>query len=348
MKDRFMHGGNVYAYTKEIMDFSANINPLGLSAKGIANCRNWETLVQHYPEPNAVSLRKRLSAFYQIPENEIVLGNGATELLYILANILRPEEAWIPAPTFSEYERAVLSVETQVRYWRDLADLENQRTNIKKNGWICVCTPNNPDGRVLQSDEFEKLLNIAIELNAWLIIDESFIDFTVNIDSYRTEIARYHKLMILHSFTKFWAIPGLRVGALYANADLVERVHQKKDVWNINVMASQYLLGALDDIEYYQMSRTYMMKEKERIYALYSELSGVYCFPPSANFLLLRFNHNYDMGELQKYILGKGYLVRDCSNYVGLDSRYIRIAVRDRENNNKLYEIIKALTKERE
>lgn len=346
---KFDHGGNIYQYQQNgnfnIEDFSANVNPMGLSPLGVKACSNWQSLAQHYPEPESASLAEKIAAFYQMPIESIVLGNGATELLYIMANLFRPAKTFVPAPTFSEYERAALSVNSKIFYWQREQGFPYART-LEENDWLCLCTPNNPDGRLLQSDEFIFLRDLVEERGAKMLIDESFIDFNPDLHSYREAVLNDQNILVLHSFTKFWAVPGLRIGCLFAHPTLIEQFKAKKDIWNINIMASSYLAAAIDDKEYYEDSRKFIMMEKERVYNMYRSLHQIGVCYPQANFMLLHLPSTITSNEMCKKVRQRGFLIRNCSNYEGLSSHDVRIAIRKQENNDRLFKIIKEILEE--
>ncbi len=349
MTDKFVHGGNIYRFTKKereyLKDFSANINPFGPSKFGLDACENWQNMIGHYPEPENRSLIKDIAIFYNVDEDQIALGNGATELLYLLTNVLRPTKTFIPNPTFSEYERAATGICSEIIYFNQ----ENKYQvwdSIGEGDFVYICTPNNPDGKIFTIKDFRTLATMVQERCAKLIIDESFIDFNPDLISYRKYLDINKNLLIIHSFTKFWAVPGLRIGALFASEELVEKINQRKDIWNVNVLAAAYLKAALQDKEFFIKSQKFISAEKDRVYSLYKTISLTEVCYPQANFILLRLPEKISAEEFCKRVLEKGYLIRNCDNYIGLDKHYIRIAIRDKENNDNLFKIIKGEVEE--
>ena len=346
------HGGNLYAALRqsggcfsEIIDFSANINPLGLSE----NIR--ETLsasldsVIHYPDTQGYNLKQAISQHYQVNADEVTLGNGAVELMYIICHMLKPKRVLVTAPTFSEYESAARASGGRIEYCSLNAennfaiDLQVIAQQLATVDMAFICNPNNPTGNLLSSKDLEELLLIAKELNTYIVIDESFMDFLTNDDHYtcRPLLAKYDHLIILHSLTKFYAIPGLRLGFSLANPKLTKLLHSGKDPWNVNVLAQNAGVTALQDHEYQLKSKEYIQQQNRALFHNLQTIPGLKPYVPSVNFILVNITATNMTGlELSQALAFNNILIRNCSNYNGLSAQFIRVAVKKQEENNIL------------
>jgi len=351
------HGGNLYAAIRqrggninELLDFSANINPLGLAESVRQTLHASLEAVIHYPDAQAHALRQALCQHYHIDEDMITIGNGAVELMYILCHMLHPKKVLVTAPTFSEYESAARSSGAAIEYFYlqadddfkiDLKAITEQLAGIDI---VFICNPNNPTGTLLTNKELEKLIMAAKQQNTYIVVDESFIDFLPIDDVYscRQLLPQYSNLIIVHSLTKFYAIPGLRLGFSLANPDITELLHAGKDPWNVNTLAQNAGVVALHDHSYQEKSKEFINKVNQDFYHSLLTIPGLKPYVPSANFILINLKEtNMTSKELQTALIAHNILIRDCSNYPGLSSQYIRIAVKTPVQNNQLIEALK-------
>lgn len=347
MGEDISHGGNIYNASRltglpvtDILDFSASINPLGCPETVLEALReNMCFLIGHYPEPDAFDLARAVSENTGIPQRLIVCGNGSTELIYLTVRVLKPEKVLIPAPTFSEYERAIRSTgkDTMVAYLPLQYDedfqiqLHQLLPAIKEQDMLFLCNPNNPTGQALSRD---KMITIAEEcrLNeCFLVVDEAFIDFSDEmsmIDLVNTNPF----LIVLRSMTKFYAIPGLRIGYGVYPDHIIRLIKEHKEPWTVNALAIRAGIESLKDRDFSIRTRRMIKEEKRYIEAYLSKLNLKF-FTSHANYYLL------DAGTykgLAEYLFKKGILVRNCGNFKGLSDDFIRISVRTRKENKKL------------
>lgn len=352
---RFEHGGNIYSAQrktgqKPVLDFSANINPLGLSLKvREAIVQNIDNVV-HYPDANAYDLKKEISSYYGINEDMLVLGNGATELLYLLCHVLRPAKVFLPAPCFSEYERAALSVGAIIEYFyldstKDFViDYDAILRAMPNNSMLFLGNPNNPTGKLLAINNFSDFAQKAKEKNCQIVLDESFIDFLPKDKelTLRDYCLKYENLFLLHSMTKFFAIPGLRLGfGVFPNA-LAERLRQATDCWNVNNLAQAAGCAGLQDIEYIEKSKTFVSESRQNFVKQLSVFEDIKVFESSVNFLLLDISKTkLSSDEFCQLMAKQGVLIRNCANYPGLGDSYVRIAVRTINENIHFIEVLK-------
>lgn len=348
----FEHGGNLYAKIREkggnfseILDFSANINPLGMSDKIRQALHNSLESIIHYPDAQAHALKEALSQHYRVDYQSITIGNGAVELMYILCHMLAPKRILVTAPTFSEYECAARASGANIEYFylnenNDFKiDIQTLIKQINDIDIIFICNPNNPTGTLLTNKQLDQLLITAKAKNTYVVIDESFIDFLPDANQYscRHLLKQHNNLIILHSLTKFYAIPGLRLGFSLTTPKITMLLHKGKDPWNVNTLAQNAGVVGLCDETYQKFSRDFITKSKNELYNNLLTIKGIKPYFPSVNFILINIKEtNMTAEQLQEIMENNNILIRDCSNYPGLSSEYIRIAVKRLEQNNIL------------
>jgi threonine-phosphate decarboxylase len=354
MMDPFEHGGNVYADAPAAgwLDFSANINPLGLSGLVYDSIQSHLADIVHYPEPSGGHLKSSIAAFYDIPEDEIVLGNGAAELFYIFFHMVRTARVLLPVPSFSEYERAARAAGTEVRYYAlppaggFKLEWKKMRAAMQQTDCFVLGNPDNPTGRLLCRGELTELVAYAVQRGIWSIIDESFLDFRRDAASYtiRDLVHGYDKLVVIQSMTKFYALPGLRLGFGIMPPALAQCMEKNKDVWNVNLLAQAAGIAALSPKNDTYRERTHQVIRQEQAWLMeqFAAISGIEAAEPSVNFILLDIGSTgQTASEFAARLRAKGILVRDCSNYPGLDGQHIRVAVRLHEENMRLIKAIR-------
>ncbi|SMD06061.1 threonine-phosphate decarboxylase CobD [Sporomusa malonica] len=350
----FVHGGNVHAWARErgskvsgVLDYSANINPLGLANSVREAITQSISQVVHYPDVEATLLKAAISSYYHVDVEHITAGNGAVELLYVLAHTVRPKRVLIPAPTFSEYERAARAAGAEIEYAYlspdngyniDISALCSHLSGVDM---VFIGNPNNPTGTMLTVSQLERLLLAASQAGIIVVVDESFMDFIIGDKEYtcRPLLKQYDNLVILHSLTKFYAIPGLRLGFALTQPHLSAKLHAAKDPWNVNLLAQAAGVAALADNDYQNKSRQVVNGEKDILYAGLKVLPGLKPFFPSVNYILVDISQScHSASELRQAMAEEGILIRDCSNYPGLSPYYVRVAVKRNEQNKVLLE----------
>ena len=347
------HGGDVYAAARElvmpadsIIDFSASINPLGTPASVMSELRRHLKGLRHYPDPSAAELVDEIARSTGLDPKMILCGNGSTELIYLVARALQPKRVLIPAPAFSEYERACISAShfngnhsntEGIKYYHIEAK-DKFRLNvdafidaIKDRDMAFICNPNNPTGQLIRKSDIVLIADAARKSGCCLVVDEAFIDFIPG-ESIIKKVAENPSLIVIRSLTKFFALSGLRIGYAVINPDLLGAITRLKEPWTVNSLAQIAGITALKDTAY--QSRTFNVLRREKAY-LEKGLKrlGLDYYPSRVNFYLIRHNNAYNI-VLQ--LREQGILVRDCSNFNGLDRSYIRIAVRTRRENMRL------------
>ncbi|SEJ10568.1 L-threonine O-3-phosphate decarboxylase [Propionispira arboris] len=354
---KFEHGGNIHDFaadgeTKQIIDFSANINPLGMSEATIRTIQSQIKQLVHYPDPNGRELKTAIAKEYQIAIDTITLGNGAVELLYVLSHILKPNKVLLPVPSFSEYERAAIASGAAISYFylspamNFTLDWNLLLAKLKDVDLLFLGNPNNPTGNLLFVDDLERCIVAAKKENCFVVIDESFIDFRSDAELYtcRHLVQKYDNLLVLQSLTKFYAIPGLRLGFAITNPKLVAQIDLGKDPWNVNHLAQKAGVAGLADISYKKSTQEFLNTEISFFYEELCKIQFLQVYRPSVNFILLNLaNTNFTAAALQIKLLENHILIRDCSNYPGLTNQYIRIAVKTHQDNCILLNILQKI-----
>ncbi len=352
-----LHGGNLswaaekYGLDqKNIIDFSASINPLG-QPKGIKKIisSNFDATL-HYPDTDCRALKKKFSTELNIPQECILFGNGSIELIFAAMSFLKPKTTLIPVPTFSEYERAVcLSGGDPV--FLNTGESDNFEIKIdkiikylNKVNAIFICNPNNPTGFLFKKEALEFLIRKCEKKGVFLIVDEAFMDFVDKKDELSLISLAYKRkhVLVLRSLTKFFAVAGLRLGYLTGEKSLIKNISCHQFPWSVNSLAQivgEYIIGNND---YIKKSREYIKKQRITLANELETLGTFKVYPASANFIFCKIlNASFNVTQLCNYCAKRGVLIRDCSNFRGLDDKFIRIAVRNKNENKKLISVLR-------
>lgn len=312
--------------------------------------------VIHYPDPQAKNLRKAASQKFFLPEEMILAGNGAIEILYLLVKLLNPKRALIPAPTFNEYEAAlkINSGKVDHLYLNEIEDFKLNRAHLfnnwKNSDIIFICNPNNPTGVLTPREEILEIVSEAEKLGKFVVVDEAFMDFVPDRESYSVidAIGKFSNLFILYSLTKFYAIPGLRLGLGFGSPELIRNLDQIRDPWNVNTLAQIAGTTALQDIKYAEETIRYVSAEKEYLYHELKSLDGFRVYRPTVNYIFLNIEKTgFTSGEMTDILGEKGILIRDCAGYTNLSPYFIRTAVKKRAENEKLIDAFKGLRRKK-
>ncbi len=363
------HGGNIYLLAErlgiresEVIDFSASINPLGVPGGVLSVLTEHMKYLFNYPDPDTKRLRLKIAEHSGAGPDSIVCGNGSTELIYLVVRALRPQRVLIPAPTFSEYGRAVKCEgsgvrgrEPEIGFFRlqeennfdvmpdefisamrgGMNDSQFTIHNSRTFSMAFLCNPNNPNGRLIARDDMLKIADGARVLGSVLVVDEAFIDFCPGA-SILDQVGINPYLVVLRSMTKMYALSGLRVGYAVLHPSLSDVVRGAKEPWMVNSLAQVAGVAALDDDAYRAETFTVIEKEKSVLEEGFGRL-GISYLPSSANYYLLRMER---AKEVSARLREKKILVRECGNFIGLDSSHIRVAVKSENDNRRLLEEI--------
>lgn len=344
---KHIHGGNVYQY-KNCLDFSANCNPLGTpdSVKQ-AIIESLET-ISDYPRVGCQELKQAIGDYESVKTVQVICGNGAAELIFSLCRAVDPKKALLLAPTFAEYEQALRSVGCEIEYF---ALQEEQGFQITENflqklnqelDMVFLCNPNNPTGILTEKEFLMRVLKRCRALDILLVVDECFLDFIKEPERYtlKDQLTSYSNLFLLKAFTKRYAMAGVRLGyGLCSNEELLEKMELMTQPWNVSTMAQAAGIAALKETEYVEKGRQMVFQEQGYLMTEMKCL-GLNVYPSQANYLFFRGPET-----LFEDCADQGILIRDCSNYEGLEKGYFRIAVKQREENKKLIQVLKKLLK---
>lgn len=350
------HGADIYSASQSIglnensiIDFSSNINPLGVPQSVreavIASLEH----IDRYPDINSRELTRSISSHENVEEKFIFCANGAAEAIFRIPMHLKPENALITAPAFSEYESALRAVGCNVEFYNlseehdfkireDFLDFINEGTDI-----VFICNPNNPTGQLTDNVLLEKIIARCGKFKASVVIDECFIDFIENNKDYSVKhlLGKYSNLIILKAFTKIFAIPGVRLGyCLSSSTETIEGLKISGPPWNISNIAQAAGISALREKGYIEKTVEYVTEQRKFLSSGLS-LLGLRVYEGYGNYILFKFP---DRRDLKSEMLKKGILIRSCSNYRNLTHEHYRIAVKTREENkifiDRLKEII--------
>jgi len=343
------HGGpySIDRQNPKIIDYSSNVNPLGYP-KSLGNLgKNWMSKIPVYPDHESTRLRKQLARYLGASPENLVAGNGATEIIYNFCRVVLEKNTpvLIPVPTFGEYEAASRLCTSRLKFFKTMnlgKDLTAFVKKIPNRGVVFICNPNNPTGSLTSKDSVLEITKSAKAKNTLVFVDECFIELTQSPhQSVIDKIQRHENLFVLRSLTKSFGLAGLRVGYGVGNRKLVSILAKIKIPWNINGVAQEAAYIALSDRSFLGKTRRLIKTESTFLRDSISRLDGFSCLDTSANFILIKTKK--DSGMLQKRLVKKNILIRDCSTFRGLGKNYIRIAVRTRKENMKLIKALEEL-----
>ncbi|MDI9495241.1 MAG: threonine-phosphate decarboxylase CobD [Bacillota bacterium] len=349
-----IHGADIYTASEisgynedDIMDFSSNINPLGIPETVISAAVNSIKYTDRYPDINSRKLIDAISEFEETPKEFIFVSNGAGEAIFRIAACLRPQIGLITAPSFSEYEKSMKLFGADINYYplqeknsfkikEDILNYINEKTKI-----VFICNPNNPTGQLTDKNILEKIILKLKEEKAFLAVDECFLDFVENSEEYSTVdlINKYDNLIVIKAFTKTFAIPGIRLGyCMSLNEELINNLKSMGPPWNVSTIAQAAGIAALKEKEYIKRTAVYV---KEQRNYLFHELkkTGIKAYESHANYILFKT----DIPDLKEEMLKRQILIRSCSDYMNLSKDYYRIAVRTKEENKIFIEKLKEI-----
>ena len=342
------HGG-IFSYDLDynprLLDFSSNVNPLGFPSKVRETFKNLSH-VSIYPDPNSNELRIHLQKYTGIPKNQIVVGNGATEIIYNYCNaFLRKQKVLIPIPTFGEYESAA-TLNSAILYFFKTMDLNKSLSEfqdmISNKNCIILCNPNNPTGVLTKRKNMLKILESAYDKSAMVFLDECFIELVpAGNESVVSYLKEFDNLFILRSLTKSFGLAGIRVGYGLGNKKMIEILQKIKIPWNVSGIAQKSSIKALSDKSHLPRTLNLIRKESKFLMKSISGIKGFNCYNSDTNFILIK--SKIKSNQIQKRLLKRNILVRDCNTFRGLDNSFIRIAVRTHKENLKLIEALREL-----
>ncbi|MBU5336124.1 pyridoxal phosphate-dependent aminotransferase [Intestinibacter bartlettii] len=351
MKD-LGHGANVDNMAKQfgknekdIIDFSSNVNPHIISNLGKYVLEGLEKS-RSYPDINYTNLRNNISDYINIDSKLIIPGNGATEIIYLLMKSIKKRIA-ILNPTFSEYGRGAklnnlevvnFNLKEENNFSIDLDDIQK---NMDKFDSLFVCNPNNPNGKV---KDLNKLLDLMIKNNKLLIVDETFMEFVEEEEKYSliNRVEETPNLFILKAVTKFFGMPGLRLGyGVTSNEQIINNIYEYKEPWTINSFAENLSNYLFKDKDYINSSKEYYINERKFMLEQLRKIPKLKVYDTDTNFVLIKLEDG-EANSLKLELFERyNILIRDASNFIGLDKSYVRVAIKSHDDNKILIESLR-------
>jgi threonine-phosphate decarboxylase len=355
------HGGNVWRISEkfkiplnQVIDFSVPINPLGIPKKALKSIRQHLNLIKNYPDPDHEWLIETFSNYVGVESNNIIVGNGSTELIYLFTEVFVESgyDAVIPIPTFGEYKIATTRVGGRPLLLR-CDPTKNFRLNFeklekaisKKTRMIFFCNPNSPTGILYEKDDVLRIVRLAAEKNVLVFLDEDYVDFVDDDKRYSMAeyVTRYDNLFVLRSLTKFFGLAGLRIGFGIASPDVVRVLKKAKMPWSVNSLAMFAATEAVKDDDFIKRSRLLISRSKRSMQKMLQEFPWLKVYPSETNFFLIEITKgDLTSTQLKEGLARKGLLIRDCSDFDGLNNRFFRVSVNKPEENKKLIAHLKS------
>ena len=345
----FTHGGTVYAAARllgvdpeAILDFSASINPLGPPPGVCGAVMAAFDRVVHYPDPEAAKLRGALARRHGVDGGNVCPANGSTELIHLLPRLFPGSRALVVAPPFSEYAAALerggwevhyLFLKPEDTFAIDLRELEERLAG----GFdlLVLANPGNPTGALVPLPQVAEILELCRLAGTVPVVDEAFMDFCEE-ESAISAVVADTRGIVLRSLTKFFALPGLRLGFAIAAEGVIERLARLVPPWSVGTLAQAAGVAALADDGYRERTLSVIAAERDHLSAGLASLPGVRPFPSAANYLLIELTSGLTAADLAGHLLARRILIRDCADFPGLDHRFFRVAVRSRQENERL------------
>ena len=350
-----LHGGEARSGAEIEYDFSVNINPLGIPEGVTRRLKESLSRLTQYPDRECRELRAALAIYTGVPAEQILCGNGASELIEASVRALGARSILLTAPSFSGYRHAAEACGTEIRY-HELKREEDFALTLRylKDLAGCpdmavLCSPANPVGNRIDPNLLIRIAQICEQQGTWLLVDECFIGFTKDED--RTTMRRllrsqggFKRLLVLDAFTKRFAMPGIRLGYLMASEpEVLAEIHAKQPEWSVSVPAQIAGAAAVEtDAAYMKEARDLIAAERGRMTAAMEEM-GFRVYPGEANYIFFSTDT-----ELFEPLLKSGILIRRCDNYRGLRRGDYRAAIRLPEENDILLQAMKEICRRKE
>ncbi|WP_026477751.1 threonine-phosphate decarboxylase CobD [Alkaliphilus transvaalensis] len=356
-----IHGGNVseiekeYGISrKEILDFSANINPLGVPETLKKILVNTISDLINYPDINYDDLKNAIGEKYKLSQDHIYVGNGGVQVIFDFIRAVKPKKSLVVHPTFAEYERALQGVESKIEEYQlkeeseFLLNVEDLLQKIDEGyDLVVLCNPNNPTGTLTSKEKLKPLMELCQKKGTFLLIDEAFMDFIEAGEeiSLLTDCKDWDHLLITRSFTKFYGIPGLRLGfGVCSHHGVLNQLNKQMIPWTVNTFASNFGKVLLEETSYEDSTYQWLKNEKAYFINELEKLGLFKIYQSSANYIFMKLlNDEIDVKTLREELIKHHILIRDCSNFKGLDNRFLRIAIKDFKANQRMIQALKSV-----
>jgi threonine-phosphate decarboxylase len=357
-----IHGGDLDGVARKyqldrntLLDFSGNINPLGISPLAKEALRDNLELISTYPDRNYVSLKQVLSEYCHTKPDSILVGNGTTELISLTIHTQKARKALLLGPTYSEYERELRLVQGELDYFY-LKEEDDFCLNInalldtlKQENYdlLVICNPNNPTGTALSTSILEQTIHFCQQHNIFVMVDETYIEFCEDPWAFSSIplTHQFSNLLVLRGISKFFSAPGLRFGyAICSNKDLKDKLSVLQNPWSVTILSSLAAEKMIQDTAYIQNTHQLFCKERARIVHELLKINQLKVFIPTANFVLLKLHHTHISSQMiQERLLQKNMLIRDASTFPSLSNQFIRFCFLRPEDNTALIQELTTL-----
>lgn len=331
------HGNDKYRYPGRVKtDFSSNVWYKPLPAAFSDHLKNSLAILKDYPSPDALELREELARFHGLPFDKIWITNGSVEGIYLIAQVFAGINTAIIYPCFSEYEDACKRYNHQLSFYPDKPDWHRQSF---REELVWLGNPNNPDGKVLKLQEVENL--IVNNFDTIFVIDEAYAELCTDFETAITLLKRYHNLIIVRSFTKAYAIPGIRLGYVLASEEVIHELAEGAVPWSVNAMALEASKFILQNHTACLPKPSEIERETKLFQAKLGQIQDLKVYPSECNFFLVELKTK-SSAEVKKYLVEEhGILIRDASNFQGLNESFIRLSVQEDKKVDLLVNILK-------
>jgi len=342
------HGGNIYDLAQnigcspnDIIDMSNNTNPLGLAPGLLEYLKENLAVINNHPEVDSKTLLKAFASHHKIKEDRVLAGNGTTQFIYTLPLTLGTKKALIVGPTYADYGDACQMCRIDHEYMMakeaDLfqPNIMDIRARFGDVDTVFICNPNNPTGNLITRKDLLKLCEAYPGIR--FLIDESYLPLTDRYDETTMIQTDLSNVMVLHSFSKSFRIPGLRLGFLIASPEIIEQFRRFYQPWCVNSVAQIAGLFLLEhvliDDTFLKETQAYVSKEKHVLIERLKNTKALKLFPSMTSFVLIKIKERFDAAHLCSRMAKHRVLLRNCSNFIGLSDRFVRITLKSSEIN---------------
>ncbi len=339
---------------ESIVPYGSNVNPLGISPMARKALIDNIDAIKAYPDRDYISLKTSICNYCGAQKDQLILGNGTSDLIRLTFETLKPKQTMIIGPTYSEYARTAKLFGSSVKNYmlKNIDDFEldvNLFPKALNNSikLLIICNPNNPTGKALTTQEMKLIVNYCSKLGIFVMVDETYVEFVKDVDTISaiSLVNQYDNLIVLRSVSKFFAAPGIRLGyAITSNRTFLDMNSNGNIPWNINTYAS--VAGVMfEDEHYINMTKSLIQTERNLVFSALSSRKTIKVFKPASNFILIKLlKEEQTASEVFEYCIKKGLMIRDCTDYEGLGEKYIRFCFMKPEQNdiivNTLLEIV--------
>ncbi len=341
----YRHGGDIYS-NRNLIDYSANINFMGMPDSVREAAKKAVDFSEHYPDVQCRELRTAIGERENIPAEQIFCGNGAADVIFSLVLAKMPKNALLPIPSFFEYQQALGSVRCRITTYgmeekngftltEDILSRITPQTDM-----LFLCNPNNPTGEVVDPDLMKKILQKCKRTGTLLVVDECFNEFLDQPEKYTMMpfVERSEQLFVIKAFTKMYAVPGLRIGyGICCNGALLDKMERVSQPWSVSVPAQAAGAAAAKEKDFAERSRREILKQKKKMLDAMCDM-GYQVYGSKANYIFFEGEHH-----LLEQMKARGFLIRDCSNYQGLHLGFYRTAVRSEAENAAFLQALKEI-----